>query len=131
MRKTWSIALLFVFFLPPVLAQKKSEDMITISGYGVGIEKSCAAFVRETDEKDAGKAMMYGGKKLHFERQLYVEWFSGFLTAHSWMKEGQNISGGRNVHDLLSWIRTYCEKHPLDSFLIATDALFLELQKKK
>src|SRR5262245_7386397 len=104
-------------------AQKPQNDQVLVSGYGVGARKSCAAFVREADDKDIGKVLHSGSKEYYPSQRLYSEWLSGFLTAQSLLREDANIAAGHNANDLLSWIRTYCRDKPLDLF--ATAALKL------
>jgi len=42
-------------YAAPIHAEKSNDDQFLVSVYGVGGIKSCAAFVRETDEKRCGE----------------------------------------------------------------------------
>ena len=109
------------------------EGKLAVSGYGVGMEKTCGAFIRETDEGDATKALDYEGKVWHPERRLYYEWLSGFFTYQSLVgaRMGQgDVLGDRNMNDMILWVRHYCEAHPLDTFLSAALKLSAEVSRK-
>lgn len=107
---------------------RKGDDLVPVQGYGVGMNKTCGAFIQETDERDADQALSYKGKRYHPERRLYFEWLSGFFTARS-VASGATVAGDRNMNDMISWIRHYCEAHPLDNFLTAALKLSSEVSQ--
>lgn len=106
--------------------KRDSRDVVLVQGYGVGMSKTCGAFIRETDERDAHRALDYDGKSYHPERRLYFEWLSGFFTARS-LAGQPSVTGDKNMNDMLTWIRKYCESHPLDQFLTAAIKLTAEV----
>jgi len=107
---------------------KPASTGITVSGYGVGMERTCGAFLRETSEQDTDKALEHEGKLYHLEHRLYFEWLSGFLTARS-LYGRANPKGSPNMNDMMIWVRRYCETHPLDDFFSAARQLAIEVSK--
>jgi hypothetical protein len=108
--------------------QRSPKHGVLVEGYGVGMTKTCAAFLRETDDRDAGQALEYEGKTWHSERRLYFEWLAGFFTARS--LAGQPVAGDQNMDDMVTWLHNYCQAHPLDDVLTGVMRLSTELSKK-
>jgi hypothetical protein len=124
-----SAILLIVFLTFSVASAQGKEEMVAIHGYGKGITSSCAEFVRQTDEKDTNKAWRRGDVLYYPENELYVQWVGGFLTGLSYGMDGRFSTGDQNVNDLVTWIRKYCDRHPLAKFMEAMAALIKEIKK--
>jgi hypothetical protein len=59
--------------------------------------------------------------------ESYSWWVSGFVTAAN-VDKSRSIPTDAPAHD--AWLKLYCEKNPLDSFVQAASALNTELEKR-
>ena len=98
----------------PVLA----EEATVVSGVGAS---SCGKFASSYKENPAKT------------ETLYFSWAQGFMSSINLNRKMQNGTlvdfGAMPSTAQLSWIRGYCQKNPLKTYLRAATELFLALEQ--
>src|SRR5262245_33230076 len=98
----------------PVLAQKAN----VVSGVG---NASCGKFMTSYKENPAKT------------ETLYFSWAQGFMSSINFNRKMQNGTpidfGVMPSAGQTSWIRDYCQKNPMKSYLRAATELFLALEQ--
>ncbi len=116
MRIPSTSAVVFLSFL--VASPALAEEPIVVSGVGTS---SCGKFTNSYKESPAKT------------ETLYFSWTQGFMSSINFNRKMQN---GTAVDFTaipsaaqLSWIRGYCQKNPMKTYLRATTELFLALEQ--
>src|SRR5262245_10339635 len=111
--RTSSFVLLLLAFASPILA----EGSNVVSGVGTS---SCGKFMNSYKENPART------------ESLYFSWAQGFMSSINFNRKLQNGTpidfGVSPSAAQLSWIRSYCQKNPLKTYLRAATELFLALE---
>jgi hypothetical protein len=117
--RTSGFVFLVLTFASPVLA----EESNVVSGVGAS---SCGKFTNSYKENTART------------ETLYFSWAQGFMSSINFNRKIQNGTpvdfGAMPSAAQLGWIRNYCQKNPMKTYLRAATELFLALeqaQKKK
>ncbi|TIX50354.1 hypothetical protein [Alteraurantiacibacter aquimixticola] len=64
--------------------------------------------------------------------QTLEGWLLGYITGHNAFHRGYGRLGqSTNATGMLAWIDGYCEENPLDSLLMAANALIVELMDRE
>jgi len=109
-----AVVLLSLAFASPVLAQKAN----VVSGIG---NTSCGKFMTSYKENPA-KA-----------ETLYFSWAQGFMSSINFNRKMQNGTpidfGAMPSAAQFSWVRDYCQKNPMKSYLRAATELFLAVEQ--
>jgi hypothetical protein len=111
---TSAFVVLSLALASPILA----EDAPVVSGVGIS---SCGKFTNSYKENSART------------ETLYLSWAQGFMSSINLNRKMQNgtpidFAAMRSAAQL-SWIRDYCQKNPLKTYLRATTELFLALEQ--
>ena len=61
----------------------------------------------------------------HAERQMYLSWTEGFVSAANTRDAGTGRMAGMfwNQATNASWLQSYCTRNPKDGFILAAEAL--------
>src|SRR5262245_50042264 len=112
--RTSSFVLLLLAFASPVLA----EGSNVVSGVGTS---SCGKFMNSYKENPART------------KNLYLSWAQGFMSSINFNRKMQNGTpidfGVSPSAAQLGWIRSYCQKNPMKTYLRAATELFLALEQ--
>jgi hypothetical protein len=112
--RTSAFVLLALTFASPVLA----EESNVVSGVGAS---SCGKFTNSYKENPART------------ETVYFSWAQGFMTSINFNRKMQNGTpvdfGAMPSATQLGWIRSYCQKNPLKTYLRAATELFLALEE--
>jgi hypothetical protein len=111
---TSAVVFLSFLFASPALA----EEPIVVAGVGTS---SCAKFTNSYKESPAKT------------ESLYFSWAQGFMSSINFNRKMQNDTAvdfaAIPSTAQLSWIRGYCQKNPMKTYLRAATELFLALEQ--
>jgi hypothetical protein len=63
---------------------------------------------------------------------MRLAWVAGFFSAiKMYMPNDRDIFSHTDPEHIKLWIRDYCTKHPTDTLIEATKALYEELQQRR
>jgi len=71
--------------------------------YGAGIH-SCGSYVQAFRTGDPTT-----------EKNFYMAWLGGYLTAYNNMSKTGNLAGGTDIYGPVEWINSYCQKNPMSN----------------
>lgn len=108
----------FVFLLLVFASPVSAEESNVVSGVGAS---SCGKFTNSYKENPART------------ETLYFSWAQGFMSSINFNRKMQNGTpvdfGAMPSAAQLGWIRSYCQKNPLRTYLRAATELFLALEQ--
>lgn len=94
---------------------------IDVTTYG-SADKPCSVYLEAREQRDA----VYSDASAEF-----TNWLGGYLSGVNAMSfNTNNVLGGAELADAVSWLERYCSAHPLTSFGNAVDALVLAQQPR-
>lgn len=86
--------------------------------YGHG-SKKCGNFIAAIEDKRAGNTA---------QAYQFMVWTSGFASAHSAVTSIDYFKNA-DSKSIEIWLENYCQKNPLDTYVMATIKLLSELSK--
>jgi hypothetical protein len=106
----YALALIIALFAPSSFA---ASDLF--SSFGLGASLSCGKYLNDILENPSASS-------------AYSWWTAGFITGVN-LEKGRVVSTDSPSHEV--WLKQYCEKNPLDTFMKAAIELNKELDTKR
>lgn len=110
--KNTTLFLVFIFSISSSYSETKN-----IINMHVFDDNSCGAWVQSADDPNI--------------RQVYTQWFRGFLSGYNYGDEKYTVNTNINAATITLFIDKYCRENPLMPFTSASLKLTKELRTKK
>jgi hypothetical protein len=120
---TWRTILLSVVTILLVSAGPKEQEPWMTAG-GVGVE-SCGSLLQAFRQGQADMKKVGDGEELYLKSTVFADWIYGYVSGYGDAR-GKALSFP-DTAGILEWVRSYCERNPLNRVVLAAHALAQEV----